>query len=49
MSEVLALPTRKDEGFRYADLDALAGVWPVAREEILVPTGQTPASASRSA
>jgi Fe-S cluster assembly protein SufD len=26
---------------RYADLDALAGVWPVAREEILVPSGQS--------
>jgi Fe-S cluster assembly protein SufD len=38
---VAALPTRKDEGFRYADLDALAGVWPVAREEILVPSGQS--------
>ncbi|MEO6716041.1 MAG: SufD family Fe-S cluster assembly protein [Novosphingobium sp.] len=41
MSEVLALPTRKDEAFRYADLEALAGVWPVAREEILVPSGQS--------
>ena len=41
MIEVLALPTRKDEAFRYADLDALAGVWPVAREEILVPSGQS--------
>lgn len=36
----LALPTRKDEAFRYADLDALALVWPVAHEDILVPTGQ---------
>ena len=35
------LPTRKDEAFRYADLGALAGVWPVAREEILVPSGQS--------
>ena len=41
MSEALALPTRKDEAFRYADLDALAGVWPVLREEILVPSGQS--------
>jgi len=41
MSEVLALPTRKDEAFRYADLEALAGVWPVVREEILVPSGQS--------
>src|SRR6266567_3991409 len=38
---VAVLPTRKDEAFRYADLDALAGVWPVAREEILVPSGQS--------
>lgn len=37
------LPTRRDEAFRYSDLDALAGVWPVAREEILVPTGQSTA------
>ena len=40
MNEVVALPTRKAEDFRYTDLDALAGVWPVAREEIVVPTGQ---------
>ncbi len=39
--EIAALPTRKDEAFRYADLDALAGVWPVAREDILVPSGQS--------
>ena len=38
---VALLPTRKDEMFRYADLDALAGVWPVALEEILVPSGQS--------
>jgi Fe-S cluster assembly protein SufD len=37
------LPTRKSEAFRYTDLEALAGVWPVAREEILVPTGQSTA------
>jgi Fe-S cluster assembly protein SufD len=38
---VAALPTRKAEAFRYTDLDALAGVWPVAREDIVVPTGQS--------
>ena len=27
-----ALPTRKDEAFRYADLTALAPLWPVAVE-----------------
>ena len=37
------LPTRKDEAFRYSDLEALAGLWPVAREEILVPSGQSTA------
>jgi Fe-S cluster assembly protein SufD len=41
VNEVIALPTRKAEAFRYTDLDALAGVWPVAREEILVPSGQS--------
>ncbi len=38
-----ALPTRRDEAFRYADLVALAGVWPIAREEITVATGQSDA------
>lgn len=38
MSEVLALPTRKSEEFRYADLDALAKLWPLPeRERIAVP------------
>jgi len=32
----LALPTRKDEAFRYSDLDALAPLWPVADEPIFV-------------
>ncbi|MBW8755757.1 MAG: SufD family Fe-S cluster assembly protein [Sphingomonadales bacterium] len=36
---VALLPTRKAEAYRYTDLDALAGVWPVTREEILVPSG----------
>lgn len=39
MTELTPLPTRKDEDFRYADLDALAGIWPVAREEIVVAGG----------
>jgi Fe-S cluster assembly protein SufD len=39
MSELAPLPTRRDEDFRYSDLDALAGVWPVAREEIVVVPG----------
>lgn len=37
----LALPTRRDEGFRYSDIDALATVWPVAREEIVVAAGES--------
>lgn len=41
MSEALALPTRKDEDFRYADLGALAQVWPVAVETITVPPGDS--------
>ncbi len=30
------LPTRKDESWRYADLDAVARVWPVAAPEVVV-------------
>jgi Fe-S cluster assembly protein SufD len=41
VSEVLALPTRKDEDFRYSDLAALGAVWPVAREPINVAAGET--------
>jgi Fe-S cluster assembly protein SufD len=38
---LLPPPTRKDEAFRYSDVAALARLWPVAREEILVPSGQS--------
>ena len=41
MNAVSTLPTHRDEDYRYADLDALAGVWPVAREEIRVAAGET--------
>jgi Fe-S cluster assembly protein SufD len=41
VNEAIALPTRKAEAFRYTDLEALAHIWPVAREEILVPSGQS--------
>ncbi len=35
-----ALPTRRDEAFRYSDLDALARAWPLpAAEAIVVPAG----------
>jgi Fe-S cluster assembly protein SufD len=34
------VPTRRDEAFRYSDIDALARVWPLpARENIVVPAG----------
>ena len=37
----MLLPTRKDEAWRYANLDALARVWPVAApERIIVAAGQ---------
>ena len=37
----LALPTRKDEAYRYADLAALAPLWPVAVETIVVPANES--------
>ncbi len=38
----LTLPTRKEEAFRYADLQALAKVWPLpAPESVIVPAGDT--------
>lgn len=39
MNVELTLPTRKDEDFRYSDIDALRTVWPVSREEIYVVAG----------
>lgn len=39
MNVELTLPTRKDEDFRYADIDALRSVWPVVHEEIVVAAG----------
>ena len=36
----LALPTRRDEAFRYADLAALERVWPVAPERIVLEPGE---------
>ncbi len=36
----LPLPTRRDEAWRYADLDAVARLWPLeAPESIIVPAG----------
>ena len=37
---VTTLPSRRDEAFRYADLAALAPLWPVAVETIAVPAGE---------
>jgi Fe-S cluster assembly protein SufD len=38
---VLALPTRKQESWRYADMDALAGLWPLPEpEHVVVPAGE---------
>lgn len=38
----LALPTRRDEAWRYSDLDALAAVWPLpAPTRIAVEAGET--------
>lgn len=44
MTELAPLPTRRDEAWRYADLDALAPVWPdIAgqREDIIVAAGES--------
>lgn len=40
MNVELALPTRKDEDFRYSDIDALRTVWPILREQITIAAGQ---------
>ena len=42
---IAQIPARKDEAFRYADLDALAGLWPVAREDMVVAAGESGAQA----
>ena len=41
MNAVFELPTRKDEDFRYADLAALAPLWPVAVEQHAVAAGES--------
>jgi len=40
MTLELTLPTRKDEDFRYSDIEALRGLWPIAVEEIVVAAGE---------
>lgn len=39
MNVELTLPTRKDEDYRYSDIEALGGLWPVVTEEIEVADG----------
>jgi len=39
----LAVPTRRDEDFRYADLTALEPLWPVAAEKIVLGADETDA------
>lgn len=41
MNQAIALPTRRDEDFRYADLAVLEQVWPVAVETIRIAAGET--------
>ncbi len=38
---MITLPTRREEAFRYSDVEALARVWPVASERIIVLAGET--------
>jgi len=40
VSLALALPTRRDEAYRYADLDALGGIWQVPPTQIRVAAGE---------
>ena len=41
----LTLPSRREEAFRYSDVEALARVWPLAVEAIRVPAGTSDARA----
>ena len=44
MSAALPLPTRRDEAWRYSDLDAVARLWPVPSATIIeVPAGESAA------
>lgn len=45
MSQMLPLPTRRDEDYRYADLAALETAWPVAEERIVLAAEETRALA----
>jgi Fe-S cluster assembly protein SufD len=40
--DAMTLPTRRDEAWRYSDLEAVASVWPVPAAEVIeVATGET--------
>ncbi len=41
MSEVLALPTRRDEAYRYADIAALTKLWPIAPQTVRIAAGES--------
>lgn len=41
MTTAALLPTRADEAFRYADLAALATLWPLPTQTVRVATGQS--------
>ena len=43
-----ALPTRKNEAWRYSELAAVARHWPVAVEPVVVPAGETHADIIRA-
>jgi Fe-S cluster assembly protein SufD len=46
MTDVATLPTRRDEAWRYSDVDAVARIWPIAApERITVGTGESVARA----
>lgn len=45
MSATLALPTRRDEAFRYADIASLEALWPLDRQEIRIAAGESGALA----
>jgi Fe-S cluster assembly protein SufD len=40
VTQALALPTRKSEDYRYADLAALEPLWPIAPERIVLGAGE---------
>jgi Fe-S cluster assembly protein SufD len=40
VTDALTLPTKRDEAFRYSDIDALATAWPVAVETIIVAANE---------